>query len=142
MNKARILVVDDDPKLTAVVSFVLKRYGAFLVREENRSFAIPAALEFSPDLIIIDADMPGNESGDLAADLRQLPPFMGTPFIFLSALVASSANGRTGEVFLAKPVDATLLVVAVRRLLSPEPKQMVPRRRFLPRSTVRRGSLD
>ena len=139
MNKARILIIDDDPKLTAVVSFVLKRYGSFLVREENRPFAIPAALEFSPDLIVIDADTAGDEGGDLAADLRQLPPFVGTPFIFLSALVASSANVRRAESFLAKPVDATLLVATARRLLSPEPSQLVPRRRFLPRSTVRRS---
>ena len=92
MNKARILIIDDDPKLTAVVSFVLKRHGSFIVREENRSFAIPAALEFSPDLIVIDADATDEEGGDLAADLRELPPFVGTPFIYLSALIASSSK--------------------------------------------------
>ena len=140
MNTARILVVDDDPKLTAVVSFVLKRYGAFLVREENRSLPSPRALEFSPISSLSMRTCPATRGTWLR--IWALPPFMGTPVhSSLSALMASSANGRTGEVFLAKPVDATLLVVAVRRLLSPEPSQVVPRRRFLPRSTVRRGSL-
>jgi CheY-like chemotaxis protein len=134
MNMSRILVVDDDPKLTALVSFILKRIGGFFVREENRPFAICTALEFAPDLIILDMDMPGTDGGDFAADLRQLPPFIRTPIIFLTALVARAENSRKGdEIFMAKPVDATLLVDTARRLVSAAPMRPIPRLRFLPR---------
>lgn len=137
MNMARILVVDDDPQLTALVSFVLKRIGGFFVREENRPFAICTALEFSPDLIILDMDEQGADGGDLAADLRQLPPFLRTPIIMLTALVGRAENSRKGdEIFMAKPIDATVLIDTARRLLSAAPVRPGPRLRFMPRLTA------
>lgn len=137
MNMARILVVDDDPVITGLVGSALKRLGGFFVREENRPFALCTALEFGPDLIILDMDTPPADGGDVAADLRQLPPFVRTPIIFLTALIAKSENGRKGDGFImAKPIDATLLVDTARRLVAPPPMKPMPRRRFLSRDRV------
>ena len=119
MNKAKILVVDDDAKLSALTRVILERMGGYAVREENRSFAaLSAAREFSPDLIILDVNMPGKEGGDVARELRELPQFAATPILFLTSLVSKEENGMLGGWrFLGKPVAPQLLLDTVRGLL-------------------------
>jgi CheY-like chemotaxis protein len=115
----KILVVDDDPKLSGLVRTFLERLGKFEVREENRSFAaLNTAREFQPDMVILDVDMPGKDGGDVAAELAADPRFAKTPVMFLSSLVTPQDSGlRNGRLFLSKPVEPLTLLRAVRSLL-------------------------
>jgi len=71
--KKRILVVDDDPKITRQIRFNLELTGEFQVQEENRAtHALIAARGFLPDLILLDVIMPGIEGGDLASEIREI----------------------------------------------------------------------
>ena len=119
MSKPKILVVDDDAKITSLLRIILERVGGFQVREENRSFAaLTAAREFRPHFILLDVDMPGRDGGDVAAEFRADPDFATTPLVFLTSLVASRELSQLGEDhFLAKPVDPQLLIRTVRSML-------------------------
>ena len=91
MSKPKILVVDDDAKITSLLRFILERVGGFEVREENRSFAaLATAREFRPQFVLMDVDMPGKDGGDVAAEFRADPDFARTPLVFLTSLVAST----------------------------------------------------
>ena len=118
MSKAKILIVDDDARLSTLMRAILVR-GGYETREENRSFAaLTAAREFRPDLILLDVDMPGKDGGTVAAELRMDPTLARTPIIFVTSLVGKGESGmRGGERFLAKPVIPADLLVAVGQVL-------------------------
>jgi CheY-like chemotaxis protein len=124
MNKQRILVVDDEPKVSDLVRIFLERTKRYEVRVENRSAnALAAAQEFRPDMVLLDVDMPGKDGGVIASEMRAQPMTRDLPILFLTSLVSRAEAGdretiRGGMRFLAKPLDPKVLVDVVDRLLA------------------------
>ena len=123
MNKARILVVDDDPRLSALVKKILEGTGLYEVQEENRSHnVLMVARQFKPNAIVLDVDMPGKDGGEVALEIRNDTRLQDTPILFLTALVARSDTEskvivRGGNQYLAKPVDPELLKECMQHLV-------------------------
>lgn len=119
MKTPKILLVDDDVKLTELTRTLLQRLGGFDTCVENRSFAaLATARTYRPDLILLDVDMPGKDGGDVAAELAADPDLRWTPIIFLSSLISEGdACTRNGVRYLPKPVKPPVLVEAVRSAL-------------------------
>ena len=124
MNKRRILVVDDEPKLSELVRMFLERTQRFEVRVENRSAqALAAAREFRPEMILLDVDMPGKDGGQVARELKDDTTLRATPILFFTSLISHAEAGeretvRGGMRFLAKPVDPKILIDTVDRILA------------------------
>jgi CheY-like chemotaxis protein len=109
MKKKRILIVDDEASFTRLVSLNLS-YQYYVRVENSPTEARQAALEFKPDLILLDVMMPQMDGGDLASALRADPALQNVPIVFLTAAVAKqevSSHGGTigGFPFLAKPAS-------------------------------------
>lgn len=125
MNLTRILVVDDDSRLSGLVRVILEANGGYEVREENRSAqAIQSAREFQPHKIILDVDMPGMDGGEVAVALQEDPFLCRIPRLFLTSLISRNETGastvRRGEdIFLAKPVEPALLLSSIKALGQP-----------------------
>ena len=123
MSKKRILVVDDEVALTRMVKLNLERTGNYEVRTENRGpMAIPAAIEFKPDLILLDVMMPGMTGDEIAAKLREDPALSHIKYIFVTAIVTKEETDNMsanigGNVFLAKPIKAQELINAIELAL-------------------------
>jgi CheY-like chemotaxis protein len=117
--KTKILIVDDFAPLTSVVRMVLVSRGAYEVRIENRSSsAVNTALEFRPDLILMDVDMPTPNGSEVAATLRRSAGFSATPIVFLTSEAKAHKQALLmDEHFLAKPFDPQALLETVSRLL-------------------------
>lgn len=126
MNKSKILVVDDDVNLSRLVGIMLEKTRLYEVKVENRSHrALASAMAFHPDLVLLDVDMPGIDGGDVARQMRANAALKDTPIIFFTSLVTrSDAEGslfsRGGENFLAKPVEAGVLIRCLESILSGE----------------------
>lgn len=118
MSKSKILIVDDDAKISTLMRVFLECSG-YEVREENRSFAaLATAREFRPDLVLLDVDMPGKDGGTVAAEIGADRDLAHTPIIFVTSLVARHESGLRGkERFLGKPVAPADLLAAVRQTL-------------------------
>jgi CheY-like chemotaxis protein len=116
MEKKRILIIDDEASFTRMVKLNLEKTGSFEVREENRAtYAVAAAREFKPDLILLDVIMPAMDGGDVAAQIRTDRHLKGTPIVFLTATVSQREAGEGGlnsggSLFLAKPVSLENLI--------------------------------
>jgi DNA-binding response OmpR family regulator len=121
--KKRILVVDDEAKITRWLRINLEQTGDYEVREENRaSHALAAALEFQPDLILLDVLMPAVDGGELASQFQASTRFRDVPIVFLTAAVTrEEVNSRRGTIgglhFLAKPVDMPELIDCLQQQL-------------------------
>jgi len=127
MAKSKILVVDDDPKLSRLVATILDRVGGYEVFEENRPFAaVATARQFRPDAILLDVDMPGKDGGTIARELAGDALLAKVPIVFVTSLISKSEAGvHHGVRYLSKPVDPNLLLSTVRSLcprFKPEPQ--------------------
>ena len=124
MNKPRILVVDDEPNLSALVRLFLEKTGRFEVRVENRSsLALAVAREFHPDMVVLDVDMPGKDGGEVSREIQAEPSLRGVPILFLTSLISRAEAGeheteRAGKYYLAKPVMPKALIECVDRMLA------------------------
>ena len=134
VEKKRILIVDDEVSFARMVKLNLEKTGAFDVRTENKAtYALAAAREFKPDLIILDVIMPNMDGGDVSNQFKRDRQLRDTPIIFLTATVSKREAGEGGlnsggALFLAKPVSVEALVARINEHLPPpqpppEPEQ-------------------
>lgn len=85
-TKKKILLVEDDTALAAVYKSRLELEG-FEIREVNNGEdALSAAVEFKPDLVLLDAMMPKISGFDVLDILRNTPDTTNIRVIMLTAL--------------------------------------------------------
>jgi len=112
----RILIVDDEKVTTRLLRMTLEQKGKYEVRTENDSTnVVAAALEFHPDLIVLDVIMPDMDGGDVAAAIKETPALSNVPIVFLTATVRKSeVDARGGMLggypFLAKPASTDAII--------------------------------
>lgn len=123
MNKARILVVEDDSHLLEGVKTVLELDGYHVLTADNGEKALHLLHEQSrlPDLIVSDIMMPHMDGIQLLKEVRKEPSWVGIPFIFLTARSEKSDVQRGKQLgvddYLIKPFDADDLLIAVESRL-------------------------
>ena len=118
---ARILHVDDEPDIRAVVSLSLGLVGGFTVHScASGAEALAAAPEFRPDLVLLDAIMPGLSGEQTLAGLRALPATSGVPVVFMTAKGgqqdADALRGLGALDVIAKPFDPMAVPAQLRRI--------------------------
>jgi DNA-binding response OmpR family regulator len=115
---APILVVDDDPKIVALVRTYLERERYPVVTAADGHAALRAIEETNPRLVVLDLMLPGLDG---LAVIRRARAIGETPILILSA------RGSTGDRilglsegaddYLPKPFSPAELVVRVRTIL-------------------------
>lgn len=85
-EKKRILLVEDDTSLAAVYESRLQLEGFDVKLVNNGELALAAALEYKPDLILLDAMMPKISGFDVLDILRNTPETTNIRVIMLTAL--------------------------------------------------------
>ena len=115
----KVLVVDDEPSITDLVSMAL-RYEQFDVRVAgNGREALDAVESFSPDLAVLDIMMPGIDGFEVARRLRNQG--VQLPILFLTARDATEdkVRGLTlgGDDYMTKPFSVEELVARIRAIL-------------------------
>ena len=124
-DKIKILIVDDDVSISQLVQATLAKTRLYEVRVENRSRqALAVVKEFRPDLILLDVDMPGMDGGEVARQIRADESVRATAIIFFTSLLSQSEAGqglveRSGDQFLAKPIDPAVLIRSIESMLNP-----------------------
>ncbi len=84
--KKKILLVEDDAALSGVYKSRLQMEGFDTLEVNNGEKALSAALEYKPDLILLDAMMPKISGFDVLDILRNTPETADTRIIMLTAL--------------------------------------------------------
>ena len=82
----RVLYVEDDPDIQAVAIIALETVAGLTVEAcSSGTEALAKAVEFDPDLIVLDVMMPGMDGPTTLAELRKLPALADTPVVFITA---------------------------------------------------------
>jgi len=117
----RILIIDDDAEIRRLAAAFLARGGATVVEAESGEAGIGAAERDLPDVILLDALMPGMDGPATLEQLRQRPLTASIPVIFLTATSKPEERQRLERMdvrgILSKPFNPMTLASSVRDLL-------------------------
>lgn len=90
----KILLVEDDDALASVYQTRLEAENFNIKRVPNGEDALAAALEYKPDLILLDVMMPKVSGFDVLDILRNTPETTNVKIIMLTALSQDSDRER------------------------------------------------
>lgn len=96
-SKKKILFVEDDNALASVYETRLTSEGFELRRVDNGEDALAAAVDFKPDLILLDIMMPKVSGFEVLDILRNTPETMNVKVVMLTALSQQGDRDRAKE---------------------------------------------
>ncbi|NUM49230.1 MAG: response regulator [Anaerolineales bacterium] len=104
-----VLYIEDNPDNRLLVRRILHASGYRLLEAEHASKALEILQNETPDLILMDINMPEMDGYTLTAKLRRFPHLTTVPVIALTANVMKGDRERTLEAgcdgYIQKPVD-------------------------------------
>ena len=117
MLAKRILVVDDNVDAAATLGLLLKSLGHEICVVYDGLQALRMAVEFRPDVVLLDIGMPGLDGYEVARRLRALKRVKPLRIVAVTGwgLEADRARSREAgfDLHLVKPVDPTVLTSAI-----------------------------
>jgi PAS domain S-box-containing protein len=119
LRSLRVLLVEDDETTRTLLTTILGTFGANVNAAACASDAEKALLNFEPEILITDIEMPGNDGISLLQALRRqkrdLPAIAVSGYaddVSRERILAAGFNG-----FVAKPLDPALLADEIARAL-------------------------
>jgi len=120
-QQGKILVVDDQPYDTILVSNYLREEGYEVLTANSGEAALELVKEQRPDVVLSDVMMPGMDGFEVCYRIKTAPESVLTPVVLVTAL-----DGRQDRIkgiqagadeFLSKPINREELLARVRSLL-------------------------
>ena len=115
----RVLVVDDEPSISQLLSMALRYDGWQVEVAANGAEAVSRATEFGPDVMVLDIMLPDFDGMQVLSRLRAGGDLV--PVLFLSALgsVDDRVKGLTagGDDYMVKPFSIEELIARLRALV-------------------------
>ena len=119
--RKRLLVADDVAPNRALLRDLLGAIGFEVVEAADGEEAWRRALEWQPDLILMDNVMPQASGADVTRRLRERPEFVGVPIVSISAGATEADQQRSlaagASAFLPKPIELAALLQVIGQLL-------------------------
>lgn len=121
MNRAHILVVDDEPDLLELVQYNLAAAGYDVTCVGSGEEALAAVGSLRPDLVVLDVLLPGTDGLDVCKTLKGDVQTFAIPIVMLTARI-EEADVVTGlevgaDDYLTKPFSPRELLARVKAAL-------------------------
>ena len=118
----KVLIADDEPNIVVSLEFMMKREGyEVLVARDGRA-ALEAIRRERPELVLLDAMMPGMTGFDVCEAVRADERVRGTRILMLTAKGRETDLARGAGVgvdaYVTKPFSTRELVAKVREMLA------------------------
>jgi DNA-binding response OmpR family regulator len=141
----KILIIEDDLRVARALKIRFESKGYETAIASDAILGANLALQFQPDLIILDIGLPNGNGLQLAEKFQSRPETLYTPIIFLTASKDPNLRRRAMELSVAglfeKPYDPEELLASVRYALGevvpltprpasapPQPDHRLPRK--------------
>ena len=124
LSNTQVLVVDDEPDIRDLITFILQDYGVQVTAVSSAPEALEALSELVPDVLISDIGMPKTDGYMLMREVRSRSPQQGgnVPAIALTAYAGEmnqqQALAAGFQMHISKPVDPDVLLKAIVDLIN------------------------
>ncbi len=120
-RKQRVMIVDDDPTLLAVLRTILEPWGLKIITLSDPRQFLATLTAVSPDLLILDIEMPYAHGIELCQQVRDDERWGGLPIIIFTAHTEATLVNRVlaagADDFVSKPiVESELITRIIHRL--------------------------
>jgi predicted signal transduction protein with EAL and GGDEF domain/FixJ family two-component response regulator len=120
-ERQKVLLVDDDEVNLLLTSIALRERGFTITEATSGEKAIEILADWLPDVVVLDALMPGLDGFETCRELRVLPGFESLPVLMLTGLDDDASITRAYEAgatdFFVKSTQWSLLAGRLRYLL-------------------------
>jgi predicted signal transduction protein with EAL and GGDEF domain/DNA-binding response OmpR family regulator len=118
---ARVLLVDDDEVNLLLTSIALRERGFEVLEATGGEAALQSLADCQPDILVLDAQMPGLDGFETCRELRKLPGFESLPVLMLTGLDDEASILKAYEAgatdFFVKSTQWSLLTGRLRNML-------------------------
>jgi PAS domain S-box-containing protein len=120
-DKTHILLVDDDPDILALLNHLLSEEGYVVTEAADGVDALNLFRTNRPDLVLLDANLPGLDGFSTCEGLKNLAAPDVVPVIMVTALNDDNSVDRAfaagAEEYVAKPINWAVLRQRIRLIL-------------------------
>ena len=116
-TQSTILVIEDDPTISAILRIFLEDSGCRIVVAERGHEAVRLAREVHPDLITLDLALPDIDGTEVLRQINTDADLARVPVIVVTARRFEAKPEDNVTAVLHKPFDATELEDTVKRAL-------------------------
>lgn len=117
----KILVADDNTASRELIREVLEMSGYDVIEAVDGQHAVNLARETSPELALVDIQMPRLDGYGVLRELRAMPGLSGLPIVALTAFAMQGDRERALEAgfngYITKPVDIVSLRQEIQKYL-------------------------
>ena len=119
MAQGTILYIEDNPENRLLVRRILEAEGYTVIEAADASAGLELAERSSPDLILLDINLPEMDGYEFTARLRGTPGLSDIPIVALTANVMKGDRERTlaagCDGYIQKPIDVDELPRQIER---------------------------
>jgi predicted signal transduction protein with EAL and GGDEF domain/FixJ family two-component response regulator len=120
-EQPKVLLVDDDEVNLLLTSIALRERGFAITEASSGEAALQIITDWLPDVVVLDAVMPGLDGFATCRELRHLPGYESVPVLMLTGLDDDASITRAYEAgatdFFVKSTQWSLLAGRLRYLL-------------------------
>jgi len=120
---ARILIADDEANIVVSLEYMMRREGFEVSVARDGTQALEAIRREQPDLVLLDAMMPGMSGFDVCQAVRANDALRHTKILMVTAKGRDTDQARGlgvgADAYLTKPFSTKQLLSTVRELLGP-----------------------
>ena len=118
-----ILIVDDEPNIRRMVGALLGAEGYEVRDASDATAGLARAVEYEPDLVLLDLMIPGRDGYEVCQTIRADPACARTKIVMLTArsreVEREKGLALGADDYITKPFSTRELVERVRRHLDP-----------------------
>jgi len=120
--KAKILYIEDNEQSLYLVTFLLRSDGYEVLQARNGIEGIKVAVESSPDLILLDMQLPSMNGYAVARRMRDNPDLKETPIVALTSFAMVGDREKALEAgctgYIEKPINPETFLMEIGRYLT------------------------
>jgi|GEM_PF-2690171 DNA-binding response OmpR family regulator len=120
-TQSLVLIVDDDRSLQMLLKVAMQQEGFEVAQSNSGEQCLRDYQRLQPDMILLDAVMPGIDGFECCRQIRQLPGAAQVPILMITVLDDAESVAQAFEAgatdYITKPIYWAVLSQRVRRLL-------------------------
>lgn len=124
MKQNTIMVIEDNAQNRYLAMFLLEQHGYRVVSAPDGRLGVETAQKITPDLVLLDIQLPTMDGYAVARALRAVPSLVNTPIVAVTSYamigdrekcLAAGCNG-----YVEKPINPETFVAQIEAFLLPD----------------------